>query len=118
MPATDQCVSIPEDTGETGGNVRTQNGNGLTEATMPCNEFLKRNAGNRIAGIKKKYGKRFIHPFYGISFSSSNYQKLPNGYYAIYDNPNQMGFTTVSYTHLRAHETRHDLVCRLLLEKK
>src|SRR5450759_1097473 len=22
-----------------------------------------------------------------------------------------------SYTHLRAHETRHDLVCRLLLEK-
>src|SRR5450756_1663927 len=26
--------------------------------------------------------------------------------------------TSVSYTHLRAHETRHDLVCRLLLEKK
>src|SRR5450756_3214176 len=23
----------------------------------------------------------------------------------------------VSYTHLRAHETRHDIVCRLLLEK-
>src|SRR5450759_2334636 len=28
------------------------------------------------------------------------------------------GLDTVSYTHLRAHETRHDLVCRLLLEKK
>src|SRR5450756_2457699 len=28
------------------------------------------------------------------------------------------GSDTVSYTHLRAHETRHDLVCRLLLEKK
>src|SRR5450759_4261883 len=27
-------------------------------------------------------------------------------------------FVPVSYTHLRAHETRHDLVCRLLLEKK
>src|SRR5665648_426797 len=27
-------------------------------------------------------------------------------------------FEPVSYTHLRAHETRHDLVCRLLLEKK
>src|SRR5450756_2689441 len=26
--------------------------------------------------------------------------------------------STVSYTHLRAHETRHDIVCRLLLEKK
>ena len=25
---------------------------------------------------------------------------------------------SVSYTHLRAHETRHDIVCRLLLEKK
>src|SRR5450756_1784191 len=24
---------------------------------------------------------------------------------------------TVSYTHLRAHETRHELVCRLLLDK-
>src|SRR5450759_437729 len=24
----------------------------------------------------------------------------------------------VSYTHMKAHETRHDLVCRLLLEKK
>src|SRR5450759_5512128 len=28
------------------------------------------------------------------------------------------GREPVSYTHLRAHETRHDLVCRLLLEKK
>ena len=28
------------------------------------------------------------------------------------------GGTTVSYTHLRAHETVLDLVCRLLLEKK
>ena len=27
-------------------------------------------------------------------------------------------FMTVSYTHLRAHETVLDLVCRLLLEKK
>src|SRR5665648_1138425 len=29
-----------------------------------------------------------------------------------------MDIRAVSYTHLRAHETRHDLVCRLLLEKK
>ena len=28
------------------------------------------------------------------------------------------GTVTVSYTHLRAHETVLDLVCRLLLEKK
>src|SRR5665811_2074356 len=30
----------------------------------------------------------------------------------------QTGLGTVSYTHLRAHETVLDLVCRLLLEKK
>ena len=28
------------------------------------------------------------------------------------------GILSVSYTHLRAHETVLDLVCRLLLEKK
>ena len=27
-------------------------------------------------------------------------------------------YTAVSYTHLRAHETGRNLVCRLLLEKK
>src|SRR5450759_5555052 len=32
--------------------------------------------------------------------------------------PNWARTDPVSYTHLRAHETRHDLVCRLLLEKK
>src|SRR5665648_1142891 len=31
---------------------------------------------------------------------------------------NKNSIAPVSYTHLRAHETRHDLVCRLLLEKK
>ncbi|WDT36869.1 hypothetical protein PVA38_11850 [Streptococcus pneumoniae D39] len=30
----------------------------------------------------------------------------------------QTSFGSVSYTHLRAHETVLDLVCRLLLEKK
>ena len=29
-----------------------------------------------------------------------------------------IGFIPVSYTHLRAHETGRNLVCRLLLEKK
>ena len=29
-----------------------------------------------------------------------------------------IGLSPVSYTHLRAHETVLDLVCRLLLEKK
>ena len=30
----------------------------------------------------------------------------------------QQAMTPVSYTHLRAHETELDLVCRLLLETK
>ena len=32
--------------------------------------------------------------------------------------PHVIGYLPVSYTHLRAHETVLDLVCRLLLEKK
>src|SRR5665648_41052 len=54
---------------------------------------------------------------------------ITNGYYAdTYVITAQMdkekgnrgiaAFIPVSYTHLRAHETRHDIVCRLLLEKK
>src|SRR5665648_153411 len=34
-----------------------------------------------------------------------------------YKDKSSRWFNSVSYTHLRAHETRHDLVCRLLLEK-
>src|SRR5450756_2553799 len=36
----------------------------------------------------------------------------------VYSNTGGQASKSVSYTHLRAHETRHDLVCRLLLEKK
>ena len=38
---------------------------------------------------------------------------IPNVWSQIRQSP-----TSVSYTHLRAHETVLDLVCRLLLEKK
>ena len=41
--------------------------------------------------------------------------------YVLIDAPGSLGMlttTAVSYTHLRAHETVLDLVCRLLLEKK
>src|SRR5450756_2769977 len=38
--------------------------------------------------------------------------------HAVRDHGRRRGLRPVSYTHLRAHETRHDLVCRLLLEKK
>src|SRR5450759_3858034 len=57
-----------------------------------------------------------------IAINASLYKHMP------YDNLKDLAPVTlvahvpnmlaVSYTHLRAHETRHDLVCRLLLEKK
>ena len=40
------------------------------------------------------------------------------GRFAAAREPRDAGFAAVSYTHLRAHETVLDLVCRLLLEKK
>ena len=57
----------------------------------------------QIMGIRKE--KHYLpRDFEGESLTISNL--------------NQIDLTTVSYTHLRAHETREDLVCRLLLEKK
>ena len=40
--------------------------------------------------------------------------RVPDDIKALY----ATAFEAVSYTHLRAHETVLDLVCRLLLEKK
>src|SRR5450756_2483400 len=37
---------------------------------------------------------------------------------AVFPDDSNHYLIAVSYTHLRAHETRHDLVSRLLLEKK
>ena len=39
-------------------------------------------------------------------------------YQQLTDLAERSGLSPVSYTHLRAHETVLDLVCRLLLEKK
>ena len=43
---------------------------------------------------------------------------LPPQPRAVTPNNTMVSNTTVSYTHLRAHETSLHLVCRLLLEKK
>src|SRR5450759_3218832 len=45
-------------------------------------------------------------------------ERVTAGFLDEFDSFFRVGIVAVSYTHLRAHETRHDLVCRLLLEKK
>src|SRR5665648_1184506 len=51
--------------------------------------------------------------------SASNINLRPNNFFHRKFGCDRRGtWIPVSYTHLRAHETRHDLVCRLLLEKK
>src|SRR5450756_1301993 len=68
---------------------------------------------------------RLYAGFATVEESSRRYKYLLNqgqtGLSIAFDLPTQLGMDAdhpVSYTHLRAHETRHDLVCRLLLEKK
>ena len=43
---------------------------------------------------------------------------LAGAYFYWHHQVYKTGYEAVSYTHLRAHETVLDLVCRLLLEKK
>ena len=40
------------------------------------------------------------------------------GFDLVIGNPPWVAYAAASYTHLRAHETVLDIVCRLLLEKK
>ena len=55
-----------------------------------------------------------------IDLNMETVRQLRNaGYAALYGDVLRPGtLVAVSYTHLRAHETVLDLVCRLLLEKK
>src|SRR5660398_128622 len=45
-------------------------------------------------------------------------ESLHHGLSLLHASWSRPGHTPVSYTHLRAHETKANLVCRLLLEKK
>src|SRR5450756_3011628 len=65
--------------------------------------------GPRLIGVKKK------DELDGIVEESLKKAAL---WAEVKGNLQESGLNPVSYTHLRAHETRHDLVCRLLLEKK
>ena len=70
-------------------------------------------------------GAEAIHPGFGFLSENSKFATMCEEVGIKFIGPSakvmdMMGdkINAVSYTHLRAHETRHDLVCRLLLEKK
>src|SRR5678809_495534 len=56
---------------------------------------------------------------YSLYVNTKEWEKLPKEYQAAIECASyEANLDTVSYTHLRAHETVRNLVCRLLLEKK
>src|SRR5450756_2865024 len=76
------------------------------------------------ASQRSAQGMRDVMEDISVVFSSTeppdggrtHLQEEPSG--LLIDREMSVSGEAVSYTHLRAHETRHDLVCRLLLEKK
>ena len=81
--------------------------NMMAESSSPKLSTLTQNGRNTDPG--KETGKALLEAHYpGIKPKQGTKYDWNK---SVYTNP-------VSYTHLRAHETRHDLVCRLLLEKK
>ena len=67
-----------------------------------------------IYPFEKKETKKEIDITYPVPNPRELYNEMTAAYLLGF---NTIRIRTVSYTHLRAHETRHDLVCRLLLEK-
>ena len=53
-----------------------------------------------------------------IDLGTANTLVYMKGKGIVLNEPSVIALNPVSYTHLRAHETVLDLVCRLLLEKK
>src|SRR5665648_354314 len=113
------------DLGERGTNKQNQSIPAFGDTpglSFPFNVF----PGNDINGLYKEMNTTYsgirdiarltevLGPLAGQDFvGGRDYEKIENA--RLLDSTE---YTPVSYTHLRAHETRHDLVCRLLLEKK
>ena len=69
---------------------------------------------------KENILNKFLQKKYSILVSTTIIEvgiDFPNANVIIIENANKFGLSPVSYTHLRAHETLMNLVCRLLLEK-
>src|SRR5678815_5895280 len=66
----------------------------------------------------KKISIRMVGGAFTSSQKYNNSASFKSGLFASEMDPRTPPTRTVSYTHLRAHETPEHLVCRLLLEKK
>src|SRR5450756_285762 len=79
--------------------------------------------GRTVSEVATDWGvsRRTMHRWL-VRYEGDGLEGLNNRSHRPAQSPHQMPpaveAMAVSYTHLRAHETRHDLVCRLLLEKK
>ena len=62
--------------------------------------------------------KDFKSQYFALCYAITDFQKEHLFYYESIFKEINVDIEPVSYTHLRAHETVLDLVCRLLLEKK
>ena len=67
--------------------------------------------------LKKTEIQKLYVRFFDVDWNANISKAVPVGDVTI-ETKKINGVETVSYTHLRAHETVLDIVCRLLLEKK
>ena len=78
----------------------------LTDSKLETLKIRKNNNVKKIYFLKTNIFNNRCNLFYKYIYKFQKF--VINGFYP----------EAVSYTHLRAHETEADLVCRLLLEKK
>ena len=64
----------------------------------------------------RNFGSRFLPAYFNNLYDEQRCEVVDLS--AVSENGRRIYSLTVSYTHLRAHETPEHLVCRLLLEKK
>eukprot|EP00826_Nyctotherus_ovalis_P022987 TRINITY_DN17711_c0_g1_i4.p1 TRINITY_DN17711_c0_g1~~TRINITY_DN17711_c0_g1_i4.p1 ORF type:complete len:117 (+),score=32.37 TRINITY_DN17711_c0_g1_i4:113-463(+) len=91
-------------------------------------EYIKNTLNERYALIRFMYTKMFeahmwggavVHPlFFDFTNDTKLYDREVLDRTFMWSNSLYIIPAPVSYTHLRAHETGRNLVCRLLLEKK
>src|SRR5659263_167035 len=89
-------------------------------ALAQCMEFLNQYPGITLIESADTAGSARIiseNNLYGVAAIGPSSAAKIHGLNILAEGIETYKKNSVSYTHLRAHETRHDLVCRLLLEK-